>query len=374
MNIYLALNLLDSIPHNSHYLNRYKKFILLRYNRKLERGTKIHKHHILPKAKDMFPLYESFKENSWNKIELTPREHFISHLILCKAFPNTTMSIAIIRMLRGTNGVIINSKMYEKLCESSREVIRKIQQEKVLNGNHPLQKKGIAVLKDSEGNVYSINCEDPRYLSGEFVGILSGFVTVKDDAGKTFSVSVNDPRYLSGELKHVLVGTVNVRDDNNKIIKISTKDPRYINKELQHIFKGFVVAKDQTGEKIQVSVDDERLKTGELVGSTKGFAVVKDNKGTTFSIDISDERLKSGELVGSTKGFSLMKFAIDLNSKAFLVSNDDPRIKTGELVGSTKGIKYEYKKRKVVTCPYCNKIGGVGNMTRYHFDNCKLKK
>jgi hypothetical protein len=30
----------------------------------------------------------------------------------------------------------------------------------------------------------------------------------------------------------------------------------------------------------------------------------------------------------------------------------------------------EYKK---VICPYCNKIGGGSNMTRYHFDNCKSK-
>jgi len=27
-----------------------------------------------------------------------------------------------------------------------------------------------------------------------------------------------------------------------------------------------------------------------------------------------------------------------------------------------------------VTCPYCGKIGGGSNMTRYHFENCKLKE
>ena len=27
--------------------------------------------------------------------------------------------------------------------------------------------------------------------------------------------------------------------------------------------------------------------------------------------------------------------------------------------------------QKSVKCPHCNKIGGVSNMTRYHFDNCK---
>lgn len=34
------------------------------------------------------------------------------------------------------------------------------------------------------------------------------------------------------------------------------------------------------------------------------------------------------------------------------------------------GIK-DIRNIKQVTCPHCNKIGGGGNMTRYHFDNCK---
>jgi hypothetical protein len=29
--------------------------------------------------------------------------------------------------------------------------------------------------------------------------------------------------------------------------------------------------------------------------------------------------------------------------------------------------------KKKIICPYCNKIGGAGNMKRYHFDNCKHK-
>jgi len=28
---------------------------------------------------------------------------------------------------------------------------------------------------------------------------------------------------------------------------------------------------------------------------------------------------------------------------------------------------------KIVTCPHCNKQGGSAGMTRYHFDNCKIR-
>ncbi len=31
------------------------------------------------------------------------------------------------------------------------------------------------------------------------------------------------------------------------------------------------------------------------------------------------------------------------------------------------------KKHKVVECPYCKKVGGINNMYRWHFENCKLK-
>ena len=31
------------------------------------------------------------------------------------------------------------------------------------------------------------------------------------------------------------------------------------------------------------------------------------------------------------------------------------------------------KPMKIKTCPHCNKSGGNGAMTRYHFDNCKMK-
>ena len=39
--------------------------------------------------------------------------------------------------------------------------------------------------------------------------------------------------------------------------------------------------------------------------------------------------------------------------------------------GEVKRAKRVYKK---ATCPHCNKEGAGGNMTRYHFDNCKLKE
>jgi hypothetical protein len=41
---------------------------------------------------------------------------------------------------------------------------------------------------------------------------------------------------------------------------------------------------------------------------------------------------------------------------------------------STNTLEKFKKPKNKITCPYCNKIGGQGNMVRYHLENCKNKK
>lgn len=37
------------------------------------------------------------------------------------------------------------------------------------------------------------------------------------------------------------------------------------------------------------------------------------------------------------------------------------------------GLSLLGKKKKIITCLYCQKSGGVGSMNRFHFENCKYK-
>lgn len=111
--------ILASKPHNPHYLNRYWKFIqACRNNNLIVEGIK-EKHHILPKAKDLFPEYKSFSSNPWNKVLLTPRQHFIAHWILWRTFKGVAMAYAFISMsgLRcgEKTSERISSKIYTKL-------------------------------------------------------------------------------------------------------------------------------------------------------------------------------------------------------------------------------------------------------------------
>lgn len=143
----------------------------------------------------------------------------------------------------------------------------------------------------SDPNCY--NC-----INGGFNWSTKGLATVRDKDGNCFDVSVNDPRYLSGELKHVMSGLVVVKDINGKNIAISKNDHRYLSGELHGSTKGLFVAINDKGEKFYIKNDDPRYLSGELFGVTKGLFPAKDKQGRVYMVNSNDARILSGELVG----------------------------------------------------------------------------
>ena len=111
------LHILSSIPNNNHYLLRYHRFIsmCLKHNELRKIDSILEKHHICPKS--LFPDYKEIRQKKakykWNCANLTPRQHFIAHWILWKAF-GSTQAYAFISMCGRGKGKI-NSKLYEKL-------------------------------------------------------------------------------------------------------------------------------------------------------------------------------------------------------------------------------------------------------------------
>ena len=101
MDIY---TLLQSKPHNPHYLHRYIRFI----NSISE--TVGEQHHILPKSSDLFPEYESFEQHPWNCKLLSLRQHYIAHLLLWKAYGGK-QTIAFVLMSNRVGAM--SSRLYE---------------------------------------------------------------------------------------------------------------------------------------------------------------------------------------------------------------------------------------------------------------------
>lgn len=128
---------------------------------------------------------------------------------------------------------------------------------------------GMVTVRDVNGNCFNVFLDDPRYLSGELVGVTKETVTVKNVDGKTMKVSKNDPRYLSGELVHHCKGMVNVKDVDGNIMKVSINDPRYLSGQLISANKNIITVKNNDGKTIKVSKDDPRYLSGELVGTMK---------------------------------------------------------------------------------------------------------
>ena len=96
------------------------------------------------------------------------------------------------------------------------------------------------------------------------------------------------------------------------------------------------------------------------------MVVVKDQYGNIFQTTKNDERFKNGELTSIVKNTVVVK---DNEGKCFRISTDDPRYLNGELKSCITGTKVNHPLRK---CPHCGIEGKGANMTRYHFNNCKL--
>jgi hypothetical protein len=117
MTIYAIDNILSSKPHNSHYLKRYIWFIESCRILNEDYIGYTEKHHICPKAKDLFPEYKSFSKHPWNCAILTPRQHFIAHRLLWKSYPEMkSMNYAFFLMCHRDDNKL-DSRTYARLSE-----------------------------------------------------------------------------------------------------------------------------------------------------------------------------------------------------------------------------------------------------------------
>ncbi len=139
-----------------------------------------------------------------------------------------------------------------------------------------------------------------------------------EEIGSNFIPHIkDDPRYLSGELKGVAFGKIPVRDKDGNTFSVLKDDPRYIAGELKHV--------------------------------TCGLFQVKDKQGNIFTTTRSDPLYISGELISTQTGRKATE-------------------------KTKKKLRESLANRPIKICPHCGfESNNAGNMTQYHFDNCKLK-
>jgi hypothetical protein len=132
--------------------------------------------------------------------------------------------------------------------------------------------------------------------------------------------------------------------------------------EVSKRFTGKVTVKDRLGVTSLVSCNDSRYISGELVYYRTGS---KHKKSTL------EKMVKNSGVVGK-------KEYHDKNKKSYYLSEHES--KDGFTLGSPPDIikrrlanlRRKGRRLKLVECPYCKTKGKGGNMTRYHFNKCKL--
>jgi hypothetical protein len=155
--------ILFSKPNNPHYLKRYIRFIEGCQEVNEDFAGYTEKHHICPQAKDLFPEYKSLKKHPWNCAILTPRQHFIAHHLLWKAYPEMkSMQQAFFLMCHKNNNKL-DSRTYSRLSEENSKNVSESALKRVADKTHHLLSGDI----QRESNIKRVTDKTHPFLGGE---------------------------------------------------------------------------------------------------------------------------------------------------------------------------------------------------------------
>ncbi len=221
--------------------------------------------------------------------------------------------------------------------------------ERYLSGEFVHINTGKLALKDKDGNTYWTDKNDPRYLSGELFGTSKNKAAVKDKNGNCFLIDILDERYLSGKYDHVNKNKITVKDKDGNTFQTDKNDPKFLSKEYEHVNKGKFLVKDKDGNIYSVSKSDERYINKEFVGIATNKTAMKDKDGNIFLIDKNDPKFLSKEYEHVNKNKISVK---DKNGNTFQIDKNDERYINGSVIGIT-GHWYKinnvlYSKKEVI--------------------------
>lgn len=201
-------------------------------------------------------------------------------------------------------------------------------------------KKEILEFCNSEKEMF---LREQQMITEEIMNDIMSYNSSLGGRGGYKNISKKGKQAISKARKNKVVA----RLEDDKYIAVDKDE--FIKNKMHGTTYQKVVAIDKNGKNIVVNSEDFYKKC--MNGVTKGKTVFKDKDGNTFMVDPNNERVKNGELVGITAG---SKQTPESNLKRSLT-----------LTGYKRG------KQKIVECPYCKKKGGISNMKRWHFENCK---
>ena len=167
---------------NLHYLKRYLKFIeQCKIANEINPPNYVENHHILPKAKDLFPEYANFSKFRWNSARLTFRQHLIAHILLWKIFGGSQI-LALRIMFNEKADFISNRKIPTCIELRYLEKIKTDFQIFIQNKRY---------YYDKNENMYLVDIADPLIKELELVGNTHGSIWYNDGTSE-FKLQKNE--------------------------------------------------------------------------------------------------------------------------------------------------------------------------------------
>jgi hypothetical protein len=125
--------------------------------------------------------------------------------------------------------------------------------------------KGKVSIIDKDGKLFKVDQNDPRYLSGELVGMTKGKTLVTNlITNETFYMSTIE--YKNNKDVNIVSNTIyrnhiTVKDKNNNFLSVERDDPRYLSGELVGIQKGKKFGKQTPlhKERARITRDKDRI-------------------------------------------------------------------------------------------------------------------
>ena len=210
------------------------------------------------------------------------------------------------------------------------------------NENYESYNKGKLIVKDKEENIFRINIDDPRYLSGELVHNTKGTTVVTING---INKRIPNKEYKQGNYKSPTKDHIQCIDENGNHI-IVTIDEFKNNKKIKSIHKGKITVKNKNGNYKSVNITDEKYLNGEyeyMFKGTKNFVNIK--TGEVKRLKLNDELLNTGEWIGQNTGKMIYK---DKFGNYYKLNKNDPRVLSGEFIPNQTGNKHSEETKKKI--------------------------
>lgn len=237
------------LSRNEHFFNRYIKLIDIFKKRNLSKAKNLENHHIFPKS-------FGGSDKKENLVYLHPKEHFIIHHLLWKAFPDTGMTYAFFKMNHcKKHKNKITCKVYEQIkndhCKRTSQQMLARRKGRIIINNGKIQKK----IFPEDLEIY--------YEKGFSEGVLPESVK-KNSLSKKDKIYVNDGiinKLVSIEESYELLKTTIWK--KNKVKKTNHSNETKL--KLSNSRKGKFWISNENDEKF-VNLED-----AELIYYPKGF-------------------------------------------------------------------------------------------------------